>query len=75
MDMSMPDAKTVPEGGASILRAFTIDDFPEDPERNFLTSWGEWWGKDVYALSLDKELQNKWCLSKEEIEKEENITA
>lgn len=58
-------------GASSILRAFTRDDLPDDPERIFLTSWGEWWGKDVYELSLDKKLQDKWCPGKEEIEKEE----
>ncbi|KAF7358048.1 WW domain-containing oxidoreductase [Mycena venus] len=36
----MSDAKSVPEGGASILRAFTRDDFPADPDLIFLTSWG-----------------------------------
>lgn len=62
-------------GATSILRAFTRDDFPEDLEQIFLTSWGEWWSKDVYENSLDKELQEKWCLSKEEIEKEEGLSA
>ncbi|KAK4110859.1 NAD(P)-binding protein [Canariomyces notabilis] len=83
LSMDMPDAKTVPEGeivsvtsgAASILRAFTRDDFPEDPDQIFLTSWGEWWSKDVYGLTLDKALQDKWCLSKEEIEKEEGLTS
>jgi len=71
----MPDAKPVPDGATNLLRAFTINDFPDDPEQIFLTSWGEWWGKDVYALSLDEALQNKWCLSKEDIEKYENVAA
>ncbi|KAK5654043.1 hypothetical protein OQA88_7721 [Cercophora sp. LCS_1] len=69
---SMPDAKSVPEGAASILRAFERDDFPEDPEQIFLTSWGEWWPKDVYGKTLDVNLQNKWCPSKEEIEREDD---
>jgi hypothetical protein len=43
-------------------------DFPEDPDRIFLTSWGEWWEKDVYKESLDKQLQDKWCPSLEDIE-------
>ncbi|KAI1871491.1 uncharacterized protein JN550_004485 [Neoarthrinium moseri] len=73
LDMNMPDAKSVEEGASSLLRAFTRDDFPSDPEQIFLTSWGEWWPKDVYATTLDKELQGKWCLSKEEIEKEAGI--
>lgn len=71
LSMDMPDAKPINEGASSILRAFTRDDLPDDPERIFLTSWGEWWGKDVYELSLDKKLQDKWCPGKEEIEKEE----
>lgn len=84
-----PDAKSVSEGkscsrllkeytdrlpGAkSILAAFTRNDFPEDPEQIFLTSWGEWWEKDVYKLSLDEKLQDKWCPGKEQLEKEENV--
>lgn len=39
----------------------------------FLTSWGEWWEKSVYEKSLDKALQDKWCPSKEEIERDEHI--
>ena len=58
-----------------MLRAFTRNDFPEDPDRIFLTSWGEWWPKDMYAKALDKALQDKWCPSKEEIEKDERISA
>ncbi|KAI2617489.1 NAD(P)-binding protein [Hypoxylon sp. NC1633] len=71
---NVPDAKSIPEGAQSMFRAFVRDDFPEDPEQIFLTSWGEWWPKDVYKLSLDKSLQDKWCPSKDEIEKEEGIT-
>ncbi|KAH8918805.1 NAD(P)-binding protein [Atractiella rhizophila] len=73
LTMDMPDAKSVPEGAQNLWRAFTIDDFPQDPEQIFLTSWGEWWPKDVYGATLDKELQARWCPSKEEIEKEENL--
>ncbi|KAF7552549.1 hypothetical protein G7Z17_g4241 [Cylindrodendrum hubeiense] len=72
---NMPDAKSVPTGAESVLRAFTRDDLPEDPERIFLTSWGEWWEKSVYEVSLDKSLQDKWSPSKEEIEREEGISA
>ncbi|KAJ7132315.1 hypothetical protein C8R44DRAFT_698749 [Mycena epipterygia] len=72
----LADAKSVPEAGAqSILRAFTRDDFPADPDQIFLTSWGEWWSKDTIEKTLDKKLQDKWCLSKEEIEKQEGISA
>ncbi|POR35559.1 Uncharacterized protein TPAR_04260 [Tolypocladium paradoxum] len=75
LSMEMPDAKTVPEGAKSILAALARNDLPEDPERIFLTSWGEWWSKGVYEKSLDKELQNKWCPSKDEMEKETGISA
>ncbi|KAJ6456471.1 hypothetical protein C8R45DRAFT_579104 [Mycena sanguinolenta] len=71
----MKDAKSVAEGAGSILAAFTRTDFPEDPDQIFLTSWGEWWGKDVIEVSLDKGLQDKWSPLKEEIEKEEGIVA
>jgi hypothetical protein len=60
-------------GAQNILRAFAVNDFPSDPEQIFLTSWGEWWPTDVYALALDKGLQKKWCLSREEIEKAEGL--
>lgn len=73
LSMAMPDAKTVPEGAQSILRAFTRTDFPADPEQIFLTSWGEWWPKSVYERTLDKKLQDKWCPSKEKIEEEEGL--
>lgn len=71
--MDMPDAKTVPEGAASILAALTREDIPEDPERMFLTSWGEWWEKSVYEQALDKELQKKWTPTKEQLEKDEGL--
>ncbi|KAI1341916.1 hypothetical protein F5Y15DRAFT_351486 [Xylariaceae sp. FL0016] len=73
--LNLTDAKSVPEGAQSIYAAFTRDDFPEDPEQIFLTSWGEWWPKDVYGLSLDKALQEKWSPSQERIETEEGVTA
>ncbi|KAH8650044.1 hypothetical protein BX600DRAFT_517262 [Xylariales sp. PMI_506] len=62
-------------GAQSLLDAFTRDDLPADPEQILLSQLGEWWPKEVYALSLDKDLQDKWCLSKEEIEKEAGISA
>ncbi|KAI3341561.1 hypothetical protein F4824DRAFT_515106 [Ustulina deusta] len=68
---SLPDAKSIEEGARSLLQALVRDDFPADPEQIFLTSWGEWWPKDVYSLSLNEALQEKWCPSKEQIEKEE----
>jgi hypothetical protein len=60
-------------GAQSLLRAFTTNDIPADPEQIFLTSWGEWWPKDVYAMSLDTKLQDKWCLGREEIERAEGL--
>ncbi|KAK6857365.1 hypothetical protein PG995_007552 [Apiospora arundinis] len=77
IDPKHPDAKDVPTGARSILAALTVrdEDLPKDPEQLFLTSWGEWWPTDVYGLSLDKELQDKWCPGLEEIEREEGISA
>ncbi|TLD35836.1 NAD(P)-binding protein [Venturia nashicola] len=69
----MKDAKSMEEGARSILAAFTRSDFPEDMDQIFLTSWGEWWPKDKFQLSLNKELQDKWAVSKETIEKEELV--
>jgi hypothetical protein len=40
-----------------------------------LTSWGEWWEKNVIELSTDKALQDKWCPSKEEIERDAGISS
>ncbi|KAI0484197.1 hypothetical protein GGR56DRAFT_13861 [Xylariaceae sp. FL0804] len=70
-----PDAKPVSEGAKSMFAAYTRDDIPEDPEQMFLTSWGEWWPKEVYELALDKSLQEAWSPSQEQIEKEEGVTA
>lgn len=70
---SHPDAKSISVGAQSIMEALTRNDIPADPEQIFLTSWGEWWPKDVYGLSLNRELQDKWCPSKEEIEQAENV--
>ena len=56
------------------MRAILRDDVPEDPQQMFLTSWGEWWPKDVYGHALDEQLQEKWSPSKEDIEKEEGLT-
>jgi hypothetical protein len=60
-------------GAQSIIAAFTRSDFPDDPQQIFLTSWGEWWPKDVYGLTLDEKLQDKWSPTKERLEKDENI--
>ncbi|BCS19576.1 uncharacterized protein APUU_20008A [Aspergillus puulaauensis] len=75
LTMDMPDAKTVPEGAQNLLRAWTISDFPADPEQIMLTSWGEWWPKEVYQLSLDTALQKKWCLGRDDIENTEGLSA
>ncbi|ROV91968.1 hypothetical protein VSDG_07627 [Cytospora chrysosperma] len=72
---SHPDAKGIPDGAQSILAALMRNDLPEDPEQIFLTSWGEWWPKNQYGLSLDKTLQDKWCPGKEDIEKAEGVMA
>lgn len=63
-------ARELHEGAASIIAAFHREDFPEDPDLVFLTSWGEWWGRDVLEKTLDKELQDRWCPGREEIERE-----
>lgn len=60
-------------GARSILAAFTREDFPADPDQIFLTSWGEWWSKDVYGKSLNKNLQDKWSPTKKQIEKDEGF--
>lgn len=73
LSTDMKDAKTVPEGAQNMLRAFTRSDFPDDADRIFLTSWGEWWPRDAIEPSLDKSLQDEWSPSKDEIEKEEGI--
>ncbi|KAE8381773.1 hypothetical protein BDV26DRAFT_289201 [Aspergillus bertholletiae] len=75
LSMDMPDAKSIPEGARNLLRAFAANDLPSDPEQIFLTSWGEWWPKDVYALALDQDLQRKWCWTREEIERAEWFAA
>ncbi len=62
-------------GAQSMIAALTRSDFPEDPDRIFLTSWGEWWDKAVFEKTLDKKLQDKWSFSKEDIEKEAGISA
>jgi hypothetical protein len=51
---------------------------PADPEvlfYKFEVSGGEWWPKEFYTASLDRKLQDKWCLSKEDIEKEEGLSS
>ena len=68
-------AKQLVAGAANVLRAFDQVVLPEDPEQIFLTSWGEWWPKDVYGLTLDKDLQEKWSPSKEQLEKEAGIAS
>ena len=63
-------ARELHEGAASIIAAFHRTDFPDDPDLVFLTSWGEWWGRDVLEKTLDKSLQDRWCPGREEIERE-----
>jgi len=34
-------------------------------------SWGEWWDpNEIFPLSLDQKLQDEWCPSREDIERE-----
>ncbi|QPG94035.1 hypothetical protein C2857_004234 [Epichloe festucae Fl1] len=70
LPVDSPDAKTIPQGASSILEALSRSDFPEDPDRIFLTSWGEWWEKDVIGKTVDRDLQDKWSPSKDELEKD-----
>ncbi|QDS68837.1 hypothetical protein FKW77_007090 [Venturia effusa] len=69
----MKDAKTIEEGASSILTAFTRTDLPDDVEQIFLTSWGEWWPKDRFGLTLDRALQDEWAFERERIEREEGV--
>ncbi|KAJ7658508.1 hypothetical protein B0H17DRAFT_1262003 [Mycena rosella] len=66
--MDMPNAKTVEDAG------FMRNDLPADPEQILLYT-GKWLPKDVYSMSLDTELQDKWCPSKDEIEKEAGLSS
>ncbi|TWU75865.1 hypothetical protein ED733_005507 [Metarhizium rileyi] len=70
---NLPDAKSIPEGAQSIIAALSRSDFPEDPDRIFLTSWGEWWQKDVIGKTVDKELQDKWCPGRDELERDADV--
>ncbi|KAJ7653752.1 hypothetical protein B0H17DRAFT_1267890 [Mycena rosella] len=74
LSMDMPNARTVEDGAQFILAGFTRDDLPADPEQILLYT-GEWLPKDVYSMSLDTELQDKWCPSKDEIEKEAGLSS
>ncbi|KHO02126.1 NAD(P)-binding domain protein [Metarhizium album ARSEF 1941] len=71
----LPDAKSVPEGAQSVIAALSRGDFPEDPDRIFLTSWGEWWDRDVIGKTLDKELQDSWCPGREELERDAGVVS
>lgn len=53
-----------------LLRAFTRNDFPEDAER-IVVSGNGWWPRSMLEKTLDKDLQDKWCPSIEEIEREQ----
>ncbi|KAG6029710.1 hypothetical protein E4U19_007884 [Claviceps sp. Clav32 group G5] len=70
-----PCAETMHQGGSRIVGALFRSDFPDDPERIFLHSKGDWWGTKEIAESLDKELQEKWCPKMEELEKDAGIAA
>ncbi|KAF7298695.1 hypothetical protein MIND_00816900 [Mycena indigotica] len=63
-----PDARSISVGATSILQALVRSDFPEDADRIFLTSWGEWWEVSDIAKTVNKDLQDKWSPPKEDIE-------
>ncbi|KAG5973324.1 hypothetical protein E4U56_005111 [Claviceps arundinis] len=66
-------SETMHQGGSRIVGALFRNDFPDDPERIFLHSKGDWWGTEHIAESLDKELQEKWCPRMEELEKDAGV--
>ncbi|KAG5973387.1 hypothetical protein E4U58_005212 [Claviceps cyperi] len=70
-----PISESIPRGASQILRGLSRSDCPLDPERIFLTSGGSWLEKSEVGKALDKDLQEKWCPSKEELEKEAGIAA
>ncbi|KAG5973388.1 hypothetical protein E4U58_005213 [Claviceps cyperi] len=68
-----PISESIPRGAAQILSGLWRSKFPSDPERIFLTSGGAWLGKSSVAKILGSDLQDQWCPSKEELEKEAGI--
>jgi hypothetical protein len=69
--MDMPGAKAVSDGAKSLIGAIEIQNIPEEEEKIFLTSWGEWWEPSKeYPLALNKELQSKWSPGLAELEKD-----
>ncbi|KAG5994401.1 hypothetical protein E4U52_001207 [Claviceps spartinae] len=68
-------SESIPRGASQILEGLSRNDCPPDPERIFLTSWGTWLERSEVGKALDKDLQEKWCPSKEELEKEAGIAA
>ncbi|QUC22867.1 uncharacterized protein UV8b_07108 [Ustilaginoidea virens] len=70
----LPDAKSARQGAANILKGLLRDDLPEDPDRIFLTSRGEWWDTYFIRATLDRELQNWWCPSQAELDEEAGIS-
>ncbi|KAF7299780.1 hypothetical protein HMN09_00984000 [Mycena chlorophos] len=65
-----PGARSLDAGAATLLDAFVRNDFPEDPNRIFLSFAGTWDEADsaVLAKSLDRGQQDEWSPSKEKIE-------
>jgi hypothetical protein len=57
-------------GAASLVAAFKVNEWPSDPQQVFLTSWGEWWAPKEIEQSLDPALQEQWCPSQAEMERE-----
>jgi len=71
LSMDMPGAKAVSDGAKSLIGAIEIQNIPEEEEKIFLTSWGEWWEPSKeYPLALNKELQSKWSPGLAELEKD-----
>nr|GAT56922.1 predicted protein [Mycena chlorophos] len=68
--LDSPGARSLALGAGSLLDALVRTDFPDDPNRIFLSFEGTWDEADsgVVGKSLDREQQDKWSPSKEEIE-------
>ncbi|KAF7299774.1 hypothetical protein HMN09_00983300 [Mycena chlorophos] len=68
--LDSPGARSLAVGAASLLDALVRTDFPEDPNRIFLSFEGIWDEADssVLGKSLNREQQDEWSPSKEDIE-------
>lgn len=60
-----------PVGGEELIcQGFTRKEFPKDVEQIYLSA-REWLSTETSKITLDKQLQDKWSPSKEDIEKDE----